>query len=212
MFFLNVFFFKGMALFTQFWYWYPLVHYLSLSFVPTAVIGLNKDLKVPDGFTFRSNAKPSLFAYPAPIETKKEEKRTKVTATLSVANKAKTKKKNKENGDTTVDGDNNDASFSSNLNNSAMEVDTTNNGDKKENKENNEENKEKSEEKKAEIPEPDFEILKNPARVTWAQQKHITFDSSQRYAPVKKVNNIYYYGQKLAFFVLFLFLEIKIEK
>ena len=36
----------GMALFTHFWYWYPLVHFLSLSFMPTAVIGLNKDLKV----------------------------------------------------------------------------------------------------------------------------------------------------------------------
>jgi len=36
----------GVALFTQFWYWYPLIHFISLAFSPTAIIGLNKDLKV----------------------------------------------------------------------------------------------------------------------------------------------------------------------
>lgn len=36
----------GLAMFLQSWYWYPLVHTLSLSFTPTAFIGLNKDLQV----------------------------------------------------------------------------------------------------------------------------------------------------------------------
>jgi 26S proteasome regulatory subunit N2 len=36
----------GLAVFTQFWYWFPLIHFISLSFTPTAIIGLNKDLKV----------------------------------------------------------------------------------------------------------------------------------------------------------------------
>ena len=36
----------GMALFTQFWYWFPLAHCLSLSFQPTAIIGLDASLKV----------------------------------------------------------------------------------------------------------------------------------------------------------------------
>lgn len=36
----------GMALFTQFWYWFPLAHLLSLAFTPTALIGVNKDLQV----------------------------------------------------------------------------------------------------------------------------------------------------------------------
>ena len=36
----------GMALFTQFWYWYPLAHCASLAFTPTAIIGVNKDLRV----------------------------------------------------------------------------------------------------------------------------------------------------------------------
>ena len=36
----------GIALFTNFWYWYPLAHCLTLAFTPTAIIGLNSDLKV----------------------------------------------------------------------------------------------------------------------------------------------------------------------
>ena len=47
------------------------------------------------------------------------------------------------------------------------------------------EGKKAEEEKK--VVEPDFEILKNPTRVTWAQQKFISYDTSQRYVPMKKV-------------------------
>lgn len=36
----------GLALFTQFWYWFPLAHCASLAFTPTAIIGVDKDLKV----------------------------------------------------------------------------------------------------------------------------------------------------------------------
>jgi len=35
----------GMLAFTQYWYWFPLAHTLSLAFTPTCVIGLNSDLK-----------------------------------------------------------------------------------------------------------------------------------------------------------------------
>lgn len=40
----------GVALFCQFWYWYPLAHCVALAFEPTAVIGLNEELKVGDLF------------------------------------------------------------------------------------------------------------------------------------------------------------------
>lgn len=36
----------GMVLFCQFWYWYPLAHCACLAFEPTAIIGLNTQLKV----------------------------------------------------------------------------------------------------------------------------------------------------------------------
>ena len=37
----------GMLVFTQYWYWLPLSHFLSLAFQPTAVIGLNSNLDIP---------------------------------------------------------------------------------------------------------------------------------------------------------------------
>ncbi|PPS10283.1 hypothetical protein GOBAR_AA10365 [Gossypium barbadense] len=55
----------GLAVFSQFWYWYPLIYFVSLSFSPTALIGLNYDLRVPR-FEFLSHSKPSLFEYPKP--------------------------------------------------------------------------------------------------------------------------------------------------
>ena len=36
----------GTLVFTQFWYWFPMAHFLSLAFTPTAIIGLNSELKV----------------------------------------------------------------------------------------------------------------------------------------------------------------------
>ena len=36
----------GLLVFSQFWFWYPLCHFLSLSFTPTELITLNADLKV----------------------------------------------------------------------------------------------------------------------------------------------------------------------
>ncbi len=44
----------GMTLFLQHWYWYPLTHFLCLSFSPTEFIGLNKDLNVRDSLTLVS--------------------------------------------------------------------------------------------------------------------------------------------------------------
>jgi 26S proteasome regulatory subunit N2 len=42
----------GIALFTNFWYWYPLAHCLALAFTPTALIGVNSELKVFVSFSF----------------------------------------------------------------------------------------------------------------------------------------------------------------
>lgn len=49
-------------------YWYPLILCLSLSFSPTALIGLNEDMKMPKMFAVQSLAKPSHFAYPSPTQ------------------------------------------------------------------------------------------------------------------------------------------------
>lgn len=47
----------GLALWCQYWYWYPLMHFMSLAFTPTFLIGLNKDFKIPNQFTAKCAAK-----------------------------------------------------------------------------------------------------------------------------------------------------------
>merc|ERR1712066_383165 len=85
----------GLLVFTQFWYWYPLSHFLSLAFTPSSLIALNADLKMPK-IKYRCNAKPSTYAYPPMLEEKKSDTREKVeTAVLSITNKAKKKEADK---------------------------------------------------------------------------------------------------------------------
>lgn len=64
----------GMLVFTHFWYWYPLIHFLNLSMYPSAIIGVNSEFKIPKSFEFKSNAKPSTFDY-IPMTKEIEEKK-----------------------------------------------------------------------------------------------------------------------------------------
>merc|ERR1712013_581159 len=159
----------GMLVFTQYWYWFPLSHFLSLAFQPTAVIGLNSNLDMPV-VKFKSNAKPSMYGYPPALEEKKKEDKEKVaTAVLSIT--AKQKKKNAEKGK--KDGE------------EKMDVDTEKKEDKKEKMEVDEDKKEVEEKKKE--PEPNFEMLSNPARVMKAQLKVISLEDA-RYRPMKDLS------------------------
>merc|ERR1712088_551585 len=81
----------GMLVFTQYWYWFPLSHFLALAFTPSCVIALNSELDMPV-LQYRSNAKPSTYAYPPALEeTKKESKEKVATAVLSITAKQKKK-------------------------------------------------------------------------------------------------------------------------
>ncbi|PWA72886.1 26S proteasome regulatory complex, non-ATPase subcomplex, Rpn2/Psmd1 subunit [Artemisia annua] len=168
----------GLAVFSQFWYWYPLIYFISLAFSPTALVGLNYDLKVPQ-FEFLSHAKPSLFEYPKPTTVPTATSAVKLpTAVLSTSARAKARASKKEaekaNAEKISGGDSTAASGSggkgkgSGETGDSMQVDGPA-GEK---------------EKKAE-PEPTFEILTNPARVVPAQEKYIKFLEDSRYAPVK---------------------------
>lgn len=86
----------GMAVFTQYWYWFPFTHFLSLSFSPTSVIGLDHDLEIPD-IKFNCAARQSMFEYPPEQEVKAEETPATVsTAILSTTAQAKRRAQKKE--------------------------------------------------------------------------------------------------------------------
>ncbi|XP_012276882.1 26S proteasome non-ATPase regulatory subunit 1 [Orussus abietinus] len=190
----------GALVFTQYWYWFPLAHCLALAFTPTCLIALNSQLKMPK-LEIRSNARPSVYAYPAALEEKKREDREKVTtAVLSIAARAKRREFERRARDS----------------HEKMEVETSplettkeavevkdapakekDEKKKKEEEKDNKEAKEKSDkkgkddseksEKEKKEPEPTFEILQNPARVLRQQLKVIQLVEGSQYVPVKDV-------------------------
>mgnify|MGYP001141761077 CR=1 FL=1 len=93
---LNIKAIVGLAVFAQSWYWFPLAHFLSLSFTPTSIIGVTKDLKAPK-FELNCHTKPDYFQYPPKIEESKEKQPDKIaTAVLSFTAKAKNYAKKKQ--------------------------------------------------------------------------------------------------------------------
>jgi len=168
----------GMLIFTQYWYWFPLTHFLCLAFQPTAVIGLNSNLDMPV-VKIKSAAKPSTYGYPPNLEEKKKEDKEKVsTAVLSITNKQKKKEAEKKKGKEGED---------------KMEVDEKKDEKKEDKKEKmevdekKEDDKEKKEEKAADEPEPNFEHLSNPARVMKAQLKVVSLEDV-KYQPIKDIS------------------------
>lgn len=86
----------GLMMFLQSWYWYPLSLFLSLSFTPTVLIGLNKNFDIPNQYEVQCNAPLSMFAYPKVEEKKEDEKKPVATAVLSTTLKSKVREKKKE--------------------------------------------------------------------------------------------------------------------
>eukprot|EP00123_Amoebidium_parasiticum_P013699 comp22103_c0_seq1/m.32265 comp22103_c0_seq1/g.32265 ORF comp22103_c0_seq1/g.32265 comp22103_c0_seq1/m.32265 type:complete len:931 (-) comp22103_c0_seq1:132-2924(-) len=157
----------GLLLFTQLWYWYPLANYLALAFTPTALVALNKDLQMPK-VTFKSNARPSMFAYPPDLVAPKVEAKEKVsTAVLSITQKQKQKQKKAD-----KDGEP-----------EAPEA-------KKEDKMDVDKPEEGKEEKKEEAKEPSFEIISNPCRVVPAQRHVIELEADSRWQPCRALGGV----------------------
>ncbi|MQL74860.1 hypothetical protein Taro_007243 [Colocasia esculenta] len=163
----------GLAVFSQFWYWYPLLYFISLAFSPTAFIGLNYDLKVPR-FEFLSNAKPSLFEYPRPTTPPTSSSTVKLpTAVLSTSAKAKARAKK-------------DAEQKANAEKlSGEEASGSGKGQKPSEKHADSMQVDSTSERKVD-PEPSSETIVNPARVLPAQEKYIRFLEGSRYVPVKQ--------------------------
>ncbi|KAF2790026.1 26S proteasome regulatory complex, non-ATPase subcomplex, Rpn2/Psmd1 subunit [Melanomma pulvis-pyrius CBS 109.77] len=177
----------GMAVFTQYWYWFPCTHFLSLSFTPTAIIGVDQDLEVPS-FQFHSNTRPSMFDYPPEQEVKTEEAPEKVkTAVLSTTAQDKRRKmvKARQRRRESMDVDQPTTPKVSGSDDDKMDVDEESKKDDKE-KTDGEEGTPSAEttKKKAEKEKVGYD-LENMSRVLPAQVKYINFPE-ERYVPVKK--------------------------
>lgn len=199
----------GMLIFTQYWYWFPLAHCLSLAFTPTCVIALNSDLKMPK-MELKSAAKPSLYAYPAPLEEKKVEEREKVaTAVLSIAARQKRREtvdkdekmdidedvkevlkdskavkdgdKDTKESEKSVEKDDKAKASKSKEESAASPAPPSTSDDK-----DKEKDKEGAKVERKE-PEPNFEILQNPARILRQQLKMVSIVDGQSYTPLKDV-------------------------
>jgi len=187
----------GAALWLQHWYWFPMMHMLSLAITPTFTIALNKDFKYPKSFEIICNSKPSAFAYPKRLEEKKEEAKKRVeTVTLSTTAKNKArlarKKAKEEGGEDSEDSVMEDGS--SKADESKADDATTTAASKVEGEEKDgeamdvdgegQEEAQKKTKKKKEA-EPSSFTLSNPCRITKAQADVCTFDSNQRYQPIR---------------------------
>jgi 26S proteasome regulatory subunit N2 len=178
----------GMAVFTQYWYWFPLTHFLSLSFTPTAVIGVDQELDIPS-FQFHSNTRPSMFDYPPEAEVKTEEAPEKIkTAVLSTTAQDKrrrmVKERQKRRESMDVDQTPTTPKVSAD-DDDKMELDEDvkkDDKDKTEGAQSAETSKKKNEKEKVGY------TLENMSRVLPPQVKYISFPS-ERYVPVKKVSH-----------------------
>ncbi|RAQ70150.1 hypothetical protein COH21_007554 [Aspergillus flavus] len=176
----------GAAVFTQYWYWFPLTHFLSLSFAPTSVIGVDQKLEVPF-FKFHSNTRPSLFDYPPEQQVKTEEAPEKVkTAVLSTTAQAKRRAQRREKQQRRESMDIDQTPTTPKVSDQMpdrMETDDAATKVEDDTKEGEKESGE-GQRKKVERERVGYE-LENMSRVLPAQLKYLTFPDP-RYEPVKR--------------------------
>jgi 26S proteasome regulatory subunit N2 len=181
----------GAAVFTQYWYWFPLAHFLSLSFTPTAVIGVDQKLEVPV-FKFHSNTRPSLFDYPPEQPVKADEAPEKVkTAVLSTTVQAKRRAQRREKQQRRESMDIEQTPTTPKVSGQLPDKMETEESAVKADEEGKEADKEgtpvDNQKKKVEKEKVGYE-LENMSRALPAQLKFLTFPDP-RYEPVKRVSS-----------------------
>ncbi|PLW58365.1 hypothetical protein PCANC_00465 [Puccinia coronata f. sp. avenae] len=178
----------GMALFNQFWYWFPMAHSLALAFTPTAIIGVDQNLQMPK-FEFHSNARPSLFAYQPATAPPTAEKVEKVaTAVLSTTAKVKAREKTKKERLNTEDMEVTPApdSPSAHHTSDAMKIDDAPGADlTKTGAEGSKVENGGTKGSKRRKEDGSIDKLSNLSRVTATQLPYITFPEDSRYVPVR---------------------------
>jgi len=170
----------GMCLFTQYYYWFPMIHMLNLSVCPTFLYNLDDKLKLPKNYKVLSKAKPSIFGYP-----KEEEKDTKKKEVKAEAAVLSTHTRNKAKAKKTGTMSMLDIKPGSNIKSSQLELNPAPSGKIPENEEKKDE-KEKEEEIKIDTSnvEPDEEELENPIRILPLQRKVIKELDNNDFEPI----------------------------
>ena len=170
----------GMCLFTQYYYWFPMIHMLNLSVCPTFLYNLDDKLKLPKNYKMLSKAKPSIFGYP-----KEEEKDTKKKEVKAEAAVLSTHTRNKAKAKKTGTMSMLDIKPGSNTKSSQLELNPAPSGKIPENEEKKDE-KEKEEEIKIDTSnvEPDEEELENPIRILPLQRKVIKELDNNDFEPI----------------------------
>ena len=176
----------GMCLFTQYYYWFPMIHMLNLAVCPTYLFNLDDKLKIPINYKMLSKAKPSVFGYPKEEEKDKKKKEEKVeTAVLSThtRNKAKSKKTGTLSMVDIKSG--NLAGKSSSIDLKPAPSEKLPSNDKEEKKDENKDEK-KEEEIKIDTSkvEPEEEELVNPIRILPLQKKVISELPNSDFEPI----------------------------
>lgn len=179
----------GLAIFAQSWYWFPLAHFLSLSFAPTSVIGVRgSDLKIPK-FELNCHANQEYFQYPPKVEESKEKQPDKLaTAVLSTTAKAKTrakKKQHKKEEDDKMDVD------VDTKEDKKVEKKTEDSAETKDNKASKDESKKDDAKEVSSLPatirytKTSYKI-ENLSRVLPQQSGYVSFIKDDRFVPVRK--------------------------
>ena len=160
----------GFILWVQYWFWYPLMHMLSLSLSPSALIGVNADLDLPKAFQVDclGGEVGKRFGMPDPTEEKKEEVKSRVkTAVLSTTAKVSLRQKLKAAATGSETGTDGATPTNGGSGDAAATAAAGGNG---------------GESKKKTLPD-DKELLMNPVRVTKAMAGSVRFKPSERYLP-----------------------------
>merc|ERR1719300_1087283 len=87
----------GMAIFWQYWYWYPLIPFITLCFEPTMIMALNRELQMVKLSVESREKNKARFDYVENLKEEKQDKRKKaIKVELSIAAKTKQRKQQKE--------------------------------------------------------------------------------------------------------------------
>lgn len=167
----------GMALFTQYYYWFPMIHFINLAVNPAVLVGIDSNLKIVKNYHLLSKAKPSLYGYPIEDTTTEKKKETKTeTAVLSTHNRVRAKER--KTGTVTLTEMAPQGGQSSKPSNSSFtelkpasdeKVPATDEGEKKEEKK---------------VVEPKEEIIINPFRIIPRQRAVIEEIKDQDFEPI----------------------------